>query len=281
MTHPNSDPDSQNNRSNHPLYGTPQQSTNSDEKRQPERRPINVIKVKQATVTWTLIAINAVIFLLQLSSEMTNIQLIVDFSADPAPILRDLELYRLFTAMFLHGSIVHVGFNMYALYIIGMNVERIFGHTRFVIIYFLGGLAGSIISVALGNYDIPSIGASGAVFAVWAAEAVHVYVHRQMYGGASRRILQNTLFFLAMNLFLDFTIPQIDNWGHIGGFVGGLILAYFIGPKYQIRGVPLPTGEARISVHDTNPIQSHVQTVAIYTASLLFIFTLSVMFVGI
>jgi rhomboid protease GluP len=271
----------------HPLYGDPYQQT-SDEKpkpKTPERRPLVVQQTQQPILTYILIAVNVAIFIyanLLLSGDtslMVNYDTMCTFSAYAPPILQDLALHRLFTAMFLHGSLMHVLFNMYALYIIGSSVERTFGTLRFGIVYFLGGLLGSIASVMLGDYYVPSIGASGAVFAIWAAEAVHVYRHRQMYAGLARRILLNTGIFLALNLFLGFTNPQIDNWGHIGGFIGGAILTYLAGPRYQlVREISLEGG-MRLRVNDANPLQKSQLPIGMYLTAMVILLAMAVFFI--
>ncbi|HLA45188.1 MAG TPA: rhomboid family intramembrane serine protease, partial [Aggregatilineales bacterium] len=94
------------------------------------------------------------------------------------------EYYRLFTSMFLHApGLMHLGFNSLALYAFGKDIESLFGHVRFTLIYFLGGLAGSVTSFAITRSN--SIGASGAVFAVFGALVAYYYQNRQLYGAAA------------------------------------------------------------------------------------------------
>src|SRR5690606_30425031 len=105
------------------------------------------------------------------------------------------QYHRLFTAMFLHAGLLHIFFNMYALYLFGSILEPLFGHLRFIIIYLLGGLTGSVLSVVLGDPNPPfaqmvfagaSVGASGAVFAIFGAEMVFIYRHRALLGERGR-----------------------------------------------------------------------------------------------
>ncbi|GAB4573886.1 MAG: hypothetical protein Kow0077_17730 [Anaerolineae bacterium] len=143
------------------------------------------------------------------------------------------EVYRLLTAMFLHGGLTHLFFNAYALYLIGRNLERVFGHARYLLIYFLGGLTGSLFSLLFSPYA--SVGASGAIFAIFGAEIVFIYRNRRVFGRAAYRQLQSMAMVLALNVLIGLTPgSRIDNWGHMGGFVAGLALAWFMGPRLRV-----------------------------------------------
>lgn len=254
----------------HPISGHPL-SDKPKEKNKPNRIRVNIAfegLPTRATLTYILIGINVAIFLVGFLFQDINNQLLLFGWSDPQRILVGGEYYRLFTAMFLHGSAAHIFFNAYALYVIGVNVEKLFGHQRYLIIYMLGGLCGSILSVALGNYNVPSIGASGAVFAVWGAEAIHLYMHREMYGPVVQQRLRSVIIFMGINLFLGFTSPRIDNWGHIGGMIGGGILAWLIGPKFK------PTADhenKRVLFKDTNPLNKHFNTLIYFISGMILV----------
>lgn len=145
----------------------------------------------------------------------------------------DGEYYRLVTAMFLHANLTHWLFNSLALYIFGREVEKTFGHLRFVIIYFLGGIAGSIGSLLW--LDNPSLGASGAIFAIFSAVAVYYYLHIDVLGPVARIRVRNLVVLAALNIAYGFvpSIP-IDNAAHIGGLTMGFLLAWLISPKYVV-----------------------------------------------
>ena len=185
----------------------------------------------------------------------------------PAAVLDQGQVYRLFTAMFLHAGLGHIFFNAYALYIFGGGMETLFGRLRLLLIYLLGGLSGSALSLALGGLAGWSVGASGAVFALFTAQALHLYMHRRVYVNV-RRQLQHMLFILGINLFIGF-MPgsRIDNWGHIGGMLGGLLLAWRLAPR-----IPLPTQPIRtvreLARTDTNPLRLHAPFVVLYVAGL-------------
>lgn len=281
MSHPLYDddpkpPEPRKKREAHPLSDEPSPPS----EREPRQAPALIIQqTSNPFLTYALIGINLLIFayanfLVTDTAGMVSASAVVQFSVFPPYIFEQGELYRLFTGMFFHGSIFHILFNMYALYIIGASVERTFGLWRYAIVYFLGGLGGSVVSALLGDYYVPSIGASGAVFAVWAAEALHVYRHRRMYGGLAQNILINTGFFLLLNLFLGVTNPQIDNWGHIGGFIGGGVLAYFIGPRYAFERRTTADGRWGMRVRDDNPLNKSQLYVGAYVLGLLALLSL-------
>ncbi len=254
-----------NQRQGHPLYDgggmTPYQQQQQRQERQRDyqqaRQNSPLTTVQQSTLTYILIAVNVAIYAVGFIFQDVQLWLLNNGAAFPPAIDQNFELHRLFTAMFLHSpsTIAHIAFNMYALFVLGRDVELLFGHTRFAIIYFLGGLAGSILSVTFGDYGVPSVGASGAIFAIFAAQGVFVYRNRQVYGNRARAILTNIALLLGLNLFLGFSIPNIDNLGHIGGLIGGALLAWFIGPVLRVsRGLSLEGAHA--IVRETNPLNA-------------------------
>lgn len=257
-------PDNQN---KHPLYQQSHHPNEMPSNQQPRKR-IPRAPEDQPYLTYILIAINVLIFVAGMISQEVNQQLFVAGSLFPPYVIERGEVYRLLTAMFLHGNVMHIFFNMYALYIVGIQLEPIFGRLRFAIVYFLGGLAGSALSLALGTYDVPSVGASGAVFAIFIAFAVYLYQNRHMYRNV-RAQLQHMLILIGMNIVIGF-VPgsQIDNWGHIGGLIGGAILAWRISPKLQ-RPLAIPRSMREMAKTDTNPLMRHLPELVIYTFGLV------------
>ncbi len=142
------------------------------------------------------------------------------------------QYWRLISPLFLHGGIVHLGLNSYFLYVVGPQVERAFGHMRFLGIYLLAGLAGSIASFALSPGA--SIGASGALFGLVGALIPLLYRNRHVLAHTQRHI-SSIIQVIIINLVIGFTIPRIDNWGHIGGLLGGLALAWLTTPRYKVE----------------------------------------------
>jgi len=218
-------------------------------------------------LTYFLLGIIALIYLYFFS---LSPQRQIDFLTQWAKIneaIRAGEYYRLVSSMFLHLNLMHIIFNGYALYIIGRDVEALFGHLRFAIIYFLGGLSGALASFIFTSS--PSVGASGAIFAIFGAEMVYFYQHRHLHGEAGRRHLNQLIVLMLINLglglFSTVTDFRIDNAGHIGGLVGGVVLAWFIGPAYNVE-FDLAGGH---KVVDENPIQRWAIPSVLYAAALV------------
>jgi rhomboid protease GluP len=181
-------------------------------------------------VTYTIIAITVGIYLLQQISDLPVILFIKS-----NPLIRAGQVWRLLTPMLLHGSLPHIAFNMYALLSFGTGLERYFGHGRFLLLYLLGAFTGNVASFL--QTDANSLGASTAIFGLLGAEAVFLIQNRKVFPGQFRSAIGNIIFIAAINLFLIGSLPGIDNWGHIGGLVGGLMFATFAGPKWEVEGI--------------------------------------------
>lgn len=141
------------------------------------------------------------------------------------------QYWRLLTPMWLHGSITHIFFNMYALYVIGRGLEQQYGHLRYAILYLVSGFAGNVLSFLLTAN--PSLGASTAIFGLVAAEGIFIFQNRKLFRNA-RSMLGNVILIVAINLGLGL-VGNMDNNGHLGGLVGGLLLAWFGGPLWKVN----------------------------------------------
>jgi rhomboid protease GluP len=151
-------------------------------------------------------------------------------------LIRDGQLWRLITPVLLHGPVWHIGFNMYALFSLGSGLERRFGHVRFLLLYLLAGFAGNVLSFLITSGN--SIGASTSIFGLIAAEGVFLYQNRKLFGEEARQAIGNVVSVAAINLFIGFSSGgYIDNWGHIGGLLGGLIFTWFGGPLWEVEGI--------------------------------------------
>jgi membrane associated rhomboid family serine protease len=122
--------------------------------------------------------------------------------------------WRLFTAAFLHASIIHIGFNMFALWVIGAPVENYLGRARYIGLYVVGGLAGS--AGALLQTSLVTVGASGAIFAILGAMLI---LEWQLTG----RLAGNAMSMIVINLLISFAVPGISWGGHVGGLAGGIL----------------------------------------------------------
>ena len=190
--------------------------------------------VKTPGVTYVLLGVTILVYLLQLLSQSllgSNIDLPVIFGAKVNSLILQGQLWRLITPILLHGSILHIGFNMYALFAIGPSLERAYGHWRFLTLYLLGAFAGNTLSFLFSPST--SVGASTAIFALVAAEVVFIYRNRKMFGARARGMLVNLGVIIMVNLVLGLS-PGIDNWGHLGGLLGGTIFAWIAGPLYEL-----------------------------------------------
>ena len=186
-------------------------------------------------VTYTIIAITVIIYVLQLASEvLLQGDLPGALLAKDNDLIRAGQLWRLLTPALVHGSIPHIAFNMYALFSFGIGLERQFGHGRFLLLYVLGAFAGNVMSFLLTNGN--SVGASTAIFGLIAAQGVFLLQNRKLFAGQFRSAIGNIVFIVAINLFFGLQ-PQIDNWGHIGGLLGGLIFSSLAGPLWEVEGI--------------------------------------------
>lgn len=199
-------------------------------------------------VTYTLIGFTVLVYLLEMLSVMLwgytvyqfegvayQLTFFQRYGARINELIHAGELWRFLTPVFLHGSVAHIFFNMYALLVIGGFLERQFGHGRFTLLYFLSAFSGNVFSFLLT--DGYSVGASTAVFGLIGAQAVFLYHNRGLFGAQARSMIGNTVFIIAINLFIGLS-PGIDNWGHIGGLLGGTIFAWFAGTRWVLTGIP-------------------------------------------
>ena len=189
-------------------------------------------RIKPNHITFILLVLSATLFILQnLSQLWFGIDILIIYGAKINAALDRYQLWRLLTPVFLHASILHIGFNMYALYVLGPSIERIFGRWLFLALYLLSGCYGNLFSY----WFTPgiSLGASTAVFGLIAAQAVFIYRNREFYGPRARPLLTNIGMILLVNLFLGLS-PGIDNWGHMGGLLGGLAFSWFTVPRLGV-----------------------------------------------
>ena len=200
--------------------------------RLPQRSPI---------VVFALLGLTIGVFLLQMITEDPSLAVANVRCGDVAACygmkINDLVLagqwWRLITPVLLHASLLHIGFNMYALYILGPELERHFGHLPFLVLYLLSGFAGIVLSFLLTAS--PSLGASTAIFGLLGAQGVFVYRNQKLFGRRAQAILRSILNIAVINLLIGLS-PGIDNWGHVGGLLGGSLFAWLAAPIYKLEG---------------------------------------------
>jgi membrane associated rhomboid family serine protease len=155
------------------------------------------------------------------------------------------EWYRLVTAMFLHAGILHIAFNMLALYWLGTIVEQALGTWRFLLVYFVSGLAGSAGALLLTGPFAVTVGASGAIFGIMGSLLILEYVATGTFAGQAMALI-------VLNLALTLTIPNISVGGHLGGLVGGVLatfaLVQFRHTRQRWIGPALVVGIAVVSL---------------------------------
>lgn len=185
--------------------------------------------IRKPWVTYSILGLTGLVFLAQMASQtlLAGTDLPFLYGGKINELIHAGQFWRLITPVLLHASIIHIAFNMYALFAIGAGMESYYGHGRFLLLYLVGGVAGNVVSYLISPN--PSLGASTAIFGLVTAEAVFIFRNRYLYGSRSRSLLINLVLIIGVNLMLGLS-PMIDNWGHIGGLLGGLAFGWFAGP---------------------------------------------------
>ena len=176
-----------------------------------------------APATVALVAINLLVYVVTVYQgagiSAPGGPLFSDGALVGALIYTDGEWYRMVTAMFLHASLLHLAFNMLALFWLGTVVEQALGTWRFLLIYFVSGLAGSAGALVLSDPTAVTVGASGAIYGIMGALLVLEYRATGSFAGP-------VLGFIVLNLALTFAIPNISVGGHLGGLAGGILATF-------------------------------------------------------
>ena len=184
-----------------------------------------VFKSKTPYITYFLIAVCVIFYFVPVISGHYGD--IVDLYCIHGPSIRAGQFYRFLTGIFLHGGLLHLLCNSYSLYIIGSQIESYLGRIKYLVIFFFSALCGSLLSITLSG-GVGSIGASGAIFGLMGAMLYFGYYYRVFLGNVVKSQL---LPVIALNLFLGFIAPGIDNWAHIGGLIGGVLITIALGVK--------------------------------------------------
>lgn len=189
-------------------------------------------------VTLVLIAANVLVFALEVLLSGMRFEIptlvLVEMGAMYAPLVQAGELFRLVTPMFLHMDLMHLAFNMVALYSVGEVLERVLGRGNFLLLYFVGGITGNAVSYAadvlLGGGPTVSAGASTSVFGLFVAVALLGVLHkgnRRMFAEYSKGMLG----IIGVNVAYTLLVPSISVSGHLGGALGGLVAMFMIPAK--------------------------------------------------
>lgn len=183
----------------------------------------DVFSKKTPYITYILIFINILFYVLSIISNSFYNSMVLN----PSKILNG-EYYRLLSCIFMHGGIIHLLCNMYCLYVIGPQVESFFGKIKYIVIYLLSGIIGSLMSLSITNSI--SLGASGAIFGLLGSILYFGY-HYRVY--LSQAIKSQIIPLIVLNIFLGFILNGVDNAAHIGGLIGGILVSMMVGVKYK------------------------------------------------
>lgn len=211
----------------------------------PQKEPIGQLKqvsVRTPTVkpiiTYGLMGITILAYIIQMILNwITGYDILFFIGGKINQLIMNGQVWRLITPAFLHSSILHIAFNMYALFILGRRIESTYGHWRFLLLYLLSAFGGNVLSFVLS--DANSLGSSTAIFGLLAAEGIFIFQNRKLFGQRSSAMLGNIVIILVINLIIGFAPgSNIDYYGHLGGLLAGFVFAGIGGPKWTLEGIP-------------------------------------------
>lgn len=221
--------------------------------------------------TWLFLVANvAIFFAMEAAGGSTRTAVLVAFGANYAPFVAKGEYWRLLTANFLHIGVMHLAVNSYTLYVLGQEVEALFAHARFVVIYLLTGVSGAVFSFMMTQGL--SAGASTALFGLFGALVAYFFRQRSILGTLGRQRLVSLGLTLSINVMIGLGPgSRIDNWGHLGGLIGGLALGWALCPRYTVveRPVVGPAGLQPASLVDTNSLGKQAVAIGLFTVGLV------------
>ncbi|MDM8526802.1 rhomboid family intramembrane serine protease [Anaerolineales bacterium HSG24] len=198
------------------------------------------IPFNKPVVTYPMIGVIVLvfgIFAFQAGGTGTRLysSMLIIYGANFGQYIVEGEVWRFFTSMFLHGSPAHLLFNAYALFIFGLEMERIFGADRYLVIYTLSGLFGSLTSFATNGINTFSVGASGAIFGIIGMNLAYFLIHRKQMGQFGRQRVSSILMIIGINIMFGLAMPNIDNMAHMGGLAAGFLMGLGLAPRYNVQ----------------------------------------------
>lgn len=199
------------------------------------KRAEEIFAVRKPYVTYALLAINILLFIIMVIVSGDGVygfktDTLVKFGGNVKSLVLDGEYWRLIASAFLHDGFLHLICNMYALYVLGIQLENFFGKTRFAIIYLFSAITGNLLSLVFADLNVVSIGASGAIFGLFGSLLYFGYYYRVYLGNVLRTQIVPVIL---INLLFGIVMPGIDNAAHIGGLIGGLFISMGIGVKFK------------------------------------------------
>lgn len=197
-----------------------------------EEKPSIWQQLKKQPITYYLVGVFIIVFLAIQGSNFIygDDRLVNTLMKSTYHIAYQGQWYRFFTAIFTHATLSHIFFNCFAIIILGRPVELIFGKKKFLIIFLVSGLFGSLSSFIFS--EAPAIGASGGVFGMF---GVHLYLFLQNKEKYLSIFGKDMLQLLVINVVIGFLLPNIDYWGHFGGILGGFLATLSLGMYHTIK----------------------------------------------
>lgn len=186
----------------------------------------NIFKPKKIIITPILIFICIIMFVLMyiIGNGSEDVRTLLLFGANSQDLVKSGEVWRLISAVFLHIGIIHLVVNMYSLFIIGSQLESFLGKIKYLLVFIISGILGSLLSVVV--HDTVSAGASGAIFGLLGSLLYFGY-HYRLYLGSVLR--SQVIPVILINLMIGLMLPGIDNFAHIGGLAGGYLATMALG----------------------------------------------------
>lgn len=192
---------------------------------------------RQAPLTVALLSANILVFLAMIANGAswwhTSTAVPLQWGANFGPATQDGQWWRLGSALFVHFGIIHLAFNMWALWDVGRLVEQLYGRWRFLLLYLGSGVIGNLVSLAIQGNRAVSGGASGAIFSLYGALLVFLWrERRQIHPGEFRWLFGAASIFIVLALVMGFLVPGIDNSAHLGGLVCGALLGMALARRW-------------------------------------------------
>ena len=192
------------------------------------RRVEKIFSMKNPFITYLIMIICIVMFALMyiFGAGSTSTRTLIQFGGNAVAYTKYGDYYRLFTSIFLHAGIMHLLCNMYSLYVIGPQVESFYGKIKYLSIFIISGISGSLLSTALSGNNAISVGASGAIFGLLGAILYFGYHYRVYLGN----VLKSQIIpLIILNIGIGFIFTGIDNFANIGGLIGGVFASMAVG----------------------------------------------------
>ena len=190
-----------------------------------------IFKFKKPKATSFLLCLNIILFLVTwfLSNSFVSVDgnVLYNFGGLTYTATKTGDYFRLFCSMFLHADIMHIALNMYSLYILGPQLESFYGTKKFILIYLISGVMGSLLTLPFLNYNTIVVGASGAIFGLMGSLLYFGLYFRTYLGNV---VVGQLMPIIILNLLIGLH-PSISNTAHIGGLIGGFLASKMVGIK--------------------------------------------------